>query len=324
MKNTIIITGGAGFIGQNLIETLVKKYKIINIDNFSLKFPFKRKKYKNLKTIKCSIGNKKKIEKIIRKFKPKYIFNLASETHVDVSINKPGYTIKNNVLNSYFFFETVKNNLKFLNKNFRFIQISTDEVYGSIGKYSNKKFTELSNLETNSPYSASKASCDLILNSFYKTFNFPVIITRGCNNFGEYQHFEKLIPKTIRSIIKKREIPIYDKGAQVREWIYSKDHCKMLDLISKKGKIGNIYNIGSGYKISNLKLVIKILRYMKIHKNIKHSEKNLIKFVKDRPGHDFKYSLDTSKINKIKRFNFKSDFDQKLFKTIDWYLKSIK
>ena len=207
MRNTIFITGGNGFIGRNLIELLIKQNFIVNIDNDSTKFSFKNYRNNNLKNYKISIGNKIKINKLLKKYKPKLIYNLAAETHVDNSISNPKKTIENNILNSFYFFETIRKNLSILPKEFRLIHISTDEVYGSLSKTSKKKFHEKSNIVTNSPYSASKASCDLILSSYVKTFNFPVIITRSCNNFGKYQHFEKIIPKTIHSTdSRKRKI----------------------------------------------------------------------------------------------------------------------
>ncbi len=310
MKKTIIITGGDGFIGKNLIKYLKSYYNIVNIDNSSLKSPFRdtEKKDKVIK-INCSIGNKKIIAKLIRKYKPKLILNLAAETHVDNSITNPEKVINNNIFETFKFLNTINYNLKYLDKNFKFIQISTDEVYGSISQYSKKKFSENSKLDTNSPYSASKASFDLILLSFIKTYKFPGIITRGCNNFGFYQHYEKLIPKIIKCCYYGKKIPIYDKGHQIREWIFVKDHCKIIKLISEKGKVGEIYNIGSGFRISNIKLTKKIINYMS-KKNLSQKKigLNLIQYVKDRPGHDFKYALNTNKIFKKFKIKIKKNF----------------
>ncbi len=321
MKKTIIITGGHGFIGKNLIEYLRGYYNIVNIDNSILKSPFKTKDHKII-NINSSIGNKKVISQVLKKYRPKLIFNLAAETHVDNSIMKPEKIVKNNIFETFKFLITIKKNLNLLGKNFKFIQISTDEVYGSIRKYSKQKFTENSKLETNSPYSASKASFDLILLSFIKTYKFPGIITRGCNNFGFYQHYEKLIPKIIKCCFYGKKIPIYDKGHQVREWIFAKDHCKIIKLISEKGEIGEIYNIGSGFRISNIKLTKKIIQYMS-KKNLSQKKIGfeLIQYVQDRPGHDFKYALNTDKIFKKFKIKFNKKFEYNLHKTIDWNVK---
>jgi len=322
MKSYVMVTGGDGFIGLNLCEYLSKKYRVINIDNNRLKSNFR----KNLgyKNFRCSIGNKKKISKILKKYKPLAIYNLAAESHVDNSIKSPLPFIKNNINETIKFLDVIRKNKDDLNKKFRLIHMSTDEVYGSINKSSKKLFKEESILKPNSPYSSSKAAIDLIIRSYVKTYSLPIIIVRCCNNFGPYQHYEKLIPKIIHNAKNKIDIPIYDKGMQVREWIYVKDTVKLLVEIFKKGKISEIYNIGSSIRVTNIFLVNNILKVIakKNNQNLSNFS-TLIKFVKDRPAHDFKYAVSTKKIGKIIKLNKKYNFINKLKMTINWYLKHL-
>lgn len=322
MKKFVIVTGGKGFIGYNLCNYLSKYYNVISIDNLNLKQIFKKKKFH--KDYNFSIGNKKKIEVIIKKYKPLFIYNLAAESHVDNSIKNPSKIIKNNIGETYNFIQVVLNNISFLGKNFKFIHLSTDEVYGSIKKNSKKIFNENSNLLPNSPYSSSKAAIDLIIRSLVETYKFPAIIIRSCNNFGPYQHYEKLIPKIIQNAMKFKKIPIYAKGDQVREWVFVKDVIKQIHLISKKGLLGEIYNIGSGFRINNINLTKKILSKISYIQNIdKQKLFQLIENVKDRPGHDFKYAVSSKKTDKLIKYKYKSSFDDKLEETILWYKKKL-
>lgn len=323
MKSSVFVTGGNGFIGTTLCESLKKKFYVVNIDNNTLnsKFKINHGDY----NYNFSIGNVKKIERAIIKHKPKYIFNLAAQSHVDNSIKNPLSFIKNNILETVKFLDIVRKNLFKLNKNFKFIHMSTDEVYGSIKKNSKKVFNEKSNLEPNSPYSSSKASVDLIINSYIKTFNFPAIIVRSSNNFGPYQHYEKLIPKIIFNSLSNKKIPIYAKGNQIREWLFVEDTVDYLKKIAIKGKLNEIYNIGSSIRLTNIELTHKILKYIsQITKNDLNLYHQLISHVKDRPGHDFKYAISTKKITKIIKLNNKKNFDKQLKKTINWYFKIYK
>ncbi len=318
----IIVTGGLGFIGSNLIELLLKKkFKVINIDKVSYSSNFyntkEYNKNKNYKFIKCSLGNQKKLLNILKKYKPNCIFNLAAETHVDRSIDGPKNFIDSNIYGVFSLLEACKKFLK-IKKNFKLIHISTDEVYGDNPKGRSK---ETDKYKPSSPYAASKASSDHLVFSYIRTFNIPAIITNCSNNYGPKQHPEKLIPKIIYNIFHNKVLPIYGKGLNIREWIYVEDHCDALLKIFQKGKLGNFYNIGSNINLKNKDLVKKILKVaklkVKIGKNVK------IKFVKDRPGHDARYSLNNSKINKNINWKSKTSLNEGLKKTILWYLNNI-
>jgi dTDP-glucose 4,6-dehydratase len=291
----IIITGGLGFIGSNLINILQKKYFIINVDKVTYASNFKNidPNIKNYKFYKQDINNKNFIKKILEKYNPSIIFNLAAETHVDRSIDGPKKFVDSNILGVFNLLEIIRNH----KKKIKLIHISTDEVYGDIKK--NYKSKEEDAYNPSSPYSASKASGDLLIKSYIRTYKIPAIITNCCNNFGPNQYPEKLIPTIIYNIINKKPIPIYGKGENVREWIYVKDHCNALIKISEKGKIGENYNIGSEIVLNNIQIAKKIISsFKKINQN--NNINSLINLVKDRPGHDLRYCLDSSKIkNKL-------------------------
>ena len=321
MKN-IFITGGEGFIGSNLVNYLVDYYNVISIDNRSLKFKFKNPKNVKCKYIKVSIGNEKRIQALLKKYKPSAIINLAASTHVDESISFPKKFIINNILESFNFISNIKNNLNILPKNFKFIHVSTDEVYGDIRSGNiNKIFTENSKYAPNSPYSSSKASIDMILRSFFKTYNFPVIVIHPANNYGPSQNIDKFIPKIIFNFITNKKIPIYGRGLQVREWTFVKDNCKAIKKVLLKGQIGEKYNIGSGIRVSNISLVKKICRILEKKKGLDPKPINkYISFVKDRLAHDFKYAIDSKK---IKRLGWKPSYDinRGIKETVNWYIK---
>ena len=320
MKN-IIITGGLGFIGSNLSDFLLKKkYKVLNIDKASYASNIynikKFRNHKNYKFIKNDLSNSKKILKIIHKFKPVGIFHLAAETHVDRSIDSPKNFIQSNIIATYNLLEAFR---KYSNKNkkTRLIHISTDEVYGDILK---GRSLENSSYMPSSPYAASKASSDHLVFSYIKTYKIPAIITNCSNNYGPNQHPEKLIPKLIYNIINNISLPIYGKGINSREWIYVMDHCNALLRVFNKGKIGEFYNIGSNNNLSNLqisKLLLQIAKnYIKIRSRVK------IKFVKDRPGHDLRYALNSNKIFKQLGWKSSSNIKDSLKKTFLWYLEN--
>ena len=318
----IIVTGGLGFIGSNLIALLLKKkFKVINIDKVSYSSNFyNTKEYnnnKNYKFIKCSLSNQKKLLNIFKKYKPNCIFNLAAETHVDRSIDGPKNFIDSNIYGVFSLLEVCKKFLK-IKKNFKLIHISTDEVYGDIPKGKSK---ETDKYKPSSPYAASKASSDHLVFSYIRTFNIPAIITNCSNNYGPKQHPEKLIPKIIYNIFHNKVLPIYGEGLNIREWIYVEDHCDALLKIFQKGKLGNFYNIGSNINLKNKNLVKKILKVAKLKVRIGKNVK--IKFVKDRPGHDVRYSLNSSKINKNINWKSKTSLNEGLKKTISWYLNNI-
>ena len=315
----IIITGGLGFIGSNLINVLQKKYFIINVDKVTYASNFKNidPNIKNYKFYKQDINNKNFIKKILEKYKPSIIFNLAAETHVDRSIDGPKKFVESNILGVFNLLEIIRN----YKKKIKLIHISTDEVYGDIKK--NYKSKEEDAYNPSSPYSASKASGDLLIRSYIRTYKIPAIITNCCNNFGPNQYPEKLIPTIIYNIINKKPIPIYGKGENVREWIYVKDHCNALIKISEKGKIGENYNIGSGIVLNNIQIAKKIiLSFKKINQS--NNIKSLINLVKDRPGHDLRYCLDSSKIKNKLKWKCKSSFEETINETIIWYINKFK
>ena len=316
----ILVTGGLGFIGSNLVRMLLNKYYVINVDKVGYASNFYNLKdisqMKNYKFIKSDIGNTKKIKKILNFFKPIGIFNLAAETHVDRSIDGPENFISSNIIGTFKLLECFKEFTK-KNKNSRFIHISTDEVFGDI---INGRSKESDPYLPSSPYAASKASSDHLVYSYVRTFKIPAIITNCSNNYGPRQHPEKLIPKLIYNILKNKPLPIYGKGKNSREWIYVDDHCYALIKIFQKGKLGQFYNIGSNFNVNNLgvtKTVLSIVKKkIKIGKNVK------IKFVKDRPGHDLRYAINSTKIKNQLGWRPKTNFQKGIENTIDWYFKN--
>ena len=317
-----VVTGGSGFIGSNLVKFLLKKnYFVINIDNLSYSAnPYNLEKVKNNKKyrfFKRDINNQNQIYKILKKFKPNGIFNLAAETHVDRSIDEPKKFIKSNILGVYNLLEALSKYSKNEKNKIKLIHVSTDEVYGDI-KFGNKS-DENFPYKPSSPYSATKASADLLIKSFVRTYKLPVIISNCCNNYGPNQFPEKLIPKLIYNIINNKPLQLYGKGKNFREWIYVKDHCEALFKIFNKGKLGESYNVGSNQNISNINLAQLLLKLIK-KKSIKINKKVKIVFVKDRPGHDVRYSLNSKKILKKLKWKAKVSLNKGLSQTIDWYL----
>ena len=313
---TIIITGGLGFIGSNLVNILSKKkYFIINIDKITYASNLNNisGNIKNYKFYKQDINNQNFIKKILEKYNPSLIFNVAAETHVDRSIDSPRQFIDSNVYGVFNLLETIKK----YKKKIKFIHVSTDEVYGDIKK--NKKSIESDSYNPSSPYAASKASGDLLIKSYVRTYKIPAIITNCCNNYGPNQYPEKLIPTIIYKIINQKPIPIYGNGKNIREWIYVEDHCNALIEISEKGILGENYNIGSGIELNNIEITKKIiLSFKEIDINLANKAKFI--FVKDRPGHDLRYSLNSSKIKNNLKWDCKYKFDEGIKKTIFWYV----
>ena len=315
----IIVTGGLGFIGSNLINILQKKYFIINIDKVSYASNHSNidPNIKNYKFYKQDINNKTFIKNILKKYNPSIIFNLAAETHVDRSIDGPKKFIESNILGVFNLIEAVRD----YKKKIKLIHISTDEVYGDIKK--NHKSKEEDRYDPSSPYSASKASGDLLIKSYIRTYKIPAIITNCCNNFGPNQYPEKLIPTIIYNILNQKNIPIYGKGENVREWIYVRDHCNALIKIAQEGVIGENYNIGSGTVLNNIQITKRIISVIK---KINHNQniKSKIHFVKDRPGHDLRYCLDSSKIKNKLKWTCETSFDHRINETIVWYINKFR
>ena len=305
----VIVTGGLGFIGSNLINILKEKYFVINIDKVTYASNFNNinPEIKNYQFYKQDINNKIFIKNILKKFNPSIIFNLAAETHVDRSIDGPKKFIESNILGVFNLLEAIRE----YKKKIKLVHISTDEVYGDIKK--NYKSKEEDQYNPSSPYSASKASGDLLIKSYIRTYKIPAIITNCCNNFGPNQYPEKLIPTIIYNILNKKPIPIYGKGINIREWIYVEDHCRALITIAEKGVIGENYNIGSGLVFSNIQIANKIISIFKKINNNKII-KSKIKMVKDRPGHDLRYCLDSSKIEKNLKWKCEKNFEERLKK----------
>ena len=315
----VVVTGGSGFIGSNLVKYLLeKKYFVINIDKLSYSAnPYNTKnlnKNKNYIFFKIDLNNKKKIIKVLKKYKPIGIFNLAAETHVDRSIDEPKNFIHSNILGTYNLLESILACKRKVN----LIHVSTDEVFGDVIKgRSDERFP----YNPSSPYSSSKASADHLIKAYIRTYKVSAIISNCCNNYGPNQFPEKLIPKLIYNIINNKPLPIYGRGKNSREWMHVQDHCEALLLIFLKGKIGESYNIGSGINVKNIDLAKKLLKIVK-NKYLKTNKKTKIKFVKDRPGHDFRYALNNKKILKKLGWKAKISLNAGLSETFDWYLNN--
>ena len=309
----ILVTGGAGFIGSNCIHYLLNKYEDIEIVNYdvlsygsnleNLRDVEKDKRYK---FIKGDIADREKLEEVIKSEEIAYIINFAAETHVDRSISSPLSFINTNVVGVATLLEMArKYDID------RLVHISTDEVYGDIVEGS---FREGDRLNPSSPYSASKASADLIVKSYVRTYGIDAVITRCSNNYGPYQFPEKLIPKTIIRALKGLKIPIYGTGKQVRDWIFVEDHCRGIDLVLQKGKKGEVYNIASNEEKENIEVVRRILTYL-------GKNEDMIGYVEDRPGHDVRYSLNTEKIRNL-GWKPVYNFNEGLKYVVEWYVKN--
>ena len=315
----IIVTGGLGFIGSNLIDLLISKnYYVINIDKVTYSSNFyntrEHKKSKNYKFIRCDIKDKK-LKKIIFTYKPVAIFNLAAETHVDRSIDSPESFIQSNIVGVFNLLECFK---EYTNRyKSKLIHISTDEVYGDIlSGRSSEKYP----YQPSSPNAASKAASDHLVSSYVRTYKIPAMVTNCSNNYGPKQHPEKLIPKLIYNILNNKPLPIYGKGTNSREWIYVKDHCEALLKIFIKGKIGEFYNIGSNKNLNNLQVSKELINISKSITKIGNKVKIL--FVKDRPGHDIRYALNSNKIKSKLGWKPRTNFRQGIKLTFDWYFKN--
>ena len=315
----IIVSGGLGFIGSNLIDLLIKKnYFVINIDKVTYSSNFyntkEYNKLKNYKFIKCDI-KENKIKKILFRYRPVGIFNLAAETHVDRSIDNPNNFIQSNIVGVYNLLEYFKEYSKKYKS--KLIHISTDEVYGDV---LSGRSSENYPYQPSSPYAASKAASDHLVSSYIRTYKIPAIITNCSNNYGPKQHPEKLIPKLIYNILNNKPLPLYGKGINSREWIYVQDHCEALLKVFLKGKIGEFYNIGSNKNLKNLEVSKELINASK--KIIKLGKKVKIQFVKDRPGHDLRYALNSNKIKHKLGWYPKTNFRQGIKLTFDWYNKN--
>jgi len=327
----ILITGGAGFIGSALIRFLIKNTEdsILNIDKLTyagipenLRDIDKSPRYK---FVKGDICNKELISKCFSEFKPDIVMHLAAESHVDRSIEGPSLFIDSNIIGTYTMLEVSRNFINETAREFIFHHISTDEVYGSLG--SDGLFTEQSPYDPSSPYSASKAASDHLVRAWNRTYKLPVIITNCSNNFGPFQFPEKLIPVTILNAIQGKKIPIYGNGLQIRDWLYVDDHASALYKVVTLGKNGDTYNIGGNNEKTNIEVVNSVCQILDeiapAPKNLKiTSYKDLISHVQDRPGHDSRYAIDSTKVQKEIGWEPKESFESGLYKTVEWYLKN--
>jgi dTDP-glucose 4,6-dehydratase len=334
---SILITGGAGFIGSALIRHIIKKtsHKVVNLDTLTyasnLESLKEIKKNKRYTFKKINICDDKKVKKIFFKTKPDIIIHLAAESHVDRSIDGPKNFIETNIVGTYKLLEEARNYWLSLRgnkkKNFIFHHVSTDEVYGDLEKNS-KPFTERTSYKPSSPYSATKASSDHLVRAWHRTFNLPILITNCSNNYGPFQFPEKLIPLIILNALEGKNLPIYGKGDQIRDWLYVEDHAKALLHVALNGKIGETYNIGGQNELKNIevvKIICNILDKLEpsTFKGISKYEQ-LISFVQDRPGHDKRYAMDITKINKELKWIPDETFITGIKKTVKWYLSNKK
>ena len=328
----ILITGGAGFIGGNYILKQLQGTNniIINFDNLTYAGDLtKFKKYQeniNYKFVKGDICDTKIIKETLSKYRPDAIIHFAAESHVDRSIEGPSLFIQTNIVGTSIILEESTKYYNKLNKNkrknFRFLHVSTDEVFGELGKTG--KFTEKTSYNPSSPYSASKASSDHIVRAWNRTFGLPILITNCSNNYGPYQFPEKLIPLIIINAVSNKKLPIYGKGDNIRDWLYVEDHCDAIYEVLVKGKIGETYNIGGNCEKTNYEVVETICNILdEIRpKEDGKSYKNQITFVKDRPGHDFRYAMDIAKIKQELHWKPEESFESGIRKTIEWYLSN--
>jgi dTDP-glucose 4,6-dehydratase len=324
---TILVTGGAGFIGSNFARLMLTQhpdYRIINVDALTYAGNLENLKdivdNKNYIFIKADIRDREKIETIFNNYEVDFIVNFAAESHVDRSIEEPEIFLTTNVIGTQVLLDVAKKYWKMnpddkysreYKPGVKFLQVSTDEVYGALGKTG--KFVETMPLMPNSPYSASKASADLIVRAYYQTYGMPVNITRCSNNYGPYQFPEKLIPLMINNCLKEKDLPVYGDGMQIRDWLHVSDHCSAIDTVLHKGKSGEVYNIGGNNEKANIEIVKLII------KTLGKSE-DLIKYVKDRPGHDRRYAIDNTKITTQLGWTPAYTFEQGIKETIQWYL----
>jgi len=310
-KMQMLITGGAGFMGSNFIKYILKKYpayKVINIDKLTYAGNLENLKEvennPNYRFVRGDIADEEIISKVFRENKIDVVINFAAETHVDRSIHEPKAFLFTDIIGTYTLLEAVK---KY--KTERMIQISTDEVYGST---KDGKFSEETPFDPSSPYSASKASADHMCSAYFKTFNTQVIIIHSCNFFGPNQYPEKLIPLFITNLLEGKKVPVYGKGDQVREWIFTEDFCNAVDILLHNGKTGETYNIGSGIRLKNIEITKKMLSLL-------GKDSSYIEYVKDRPGHDFRYAINSNKFRMEFNYESKYTFDDALKITVEWY-----
>lgn len=316
--NNILVTGGAGFIGSNFIYYMLKKhpdYRIVCIDALTyagnLDTLKEAMENENFRFVKADITDRKAVESLFEEEKFTAVVNFAAESHVDRSIEEPEVFLKTNILGTQVLMDSAR---KY--GNIRYHQVSTDEVYGDLPlDRPDLFFTEETPIHTSSPYSASKASADLLVMAYYRTYKLPVTISRCSNNYGPYHFPEKLIPLMIINALHGKSLPVYGDGLNVRDWLYVEDHCKAIDMILHDGRIGEVYNIGGHNERANIDVVKTVLKIL-------GKDESLIKYVKDRPGHDMRYAIDPTKIKNELGWYPETTFDEGIKKTTQWYLSN--
>lgn len=326
---TYLITGGAGFIGSNFIHYLLKKYediKVINLDKLTYAGNLKNLdsvcKDERYRFICGDISSRETVRGIFADWGIDYVVNFAAESHVDRSIRNPELFVETNVLGTSVLLNAAREfweRDELYTGGKKFLQVSTDEVYGSLGKEG--LFTEVTTLQPHSPYSSSKAAADLIVKAYYDTYGMPVCITRCSNNYGPYQFPEKLIPLVIHNALKHEPLPVYGDGQNVRDWLYVEDHCAAIDLVINKGRAGEVYNIGGNNERTNIRLVKTILDYLNKQADSSITY-DLIRYIKDRKGHDRRYAIDSAKIRTELGWKPAICFEEGIIKTVDWYLQN--
>ncbi|TNF69123.1 MAG: dTDP-glucose 4,6-dehydratase [Gammaproteobacteria bacterium] len=329
----ILVTGAAGFIGSHFVKMMLSQYddiKIISYDKLTYAGNLANlssvKSIENHVFVQGDIIDEKCIYNILREHQIDTIVHFAAESHVDNSIDGPKIFFQSNVMGTFNLLQQAKaywlDEKKWTDSKCRFHHISTDEVYGSLSKDA-EAFTEKTAYQPNSPYSASKAGSDHIVRSYFHTYRLPVTTSNCSNNYGSYQHQEKLIPVVINSCIKQLPIPVYGDGSNIRDWLYVKDHCKAIDCIIQKGKLGEVYNIGGNNEISNIALVKMICRLMDQYRSEHQPHERLISFVDDRKGHDWRYAINYSKLYNELGWSPSEDFETMFKETIEFYLERV-
>jgi dTDP-glucose 4,6-dehydratase len=326
----ILITGGCGFIGSNFIRRVIDKEEIHSIYNFDItnyasneSYLYDLEDHHKYTLFKADIRSKSDVMEVLREHWINKVVNFAAQTHVDNSIKDPESFVTTNVNGTFNLLECCREYWGDELDYKRFVHVSTDEVYGAL-ELNDESFTLNTPYKPNSPYSATKAASDHLCRAYSKTFNFPVIVTNCCNNYGPNQHSEKLIPLTINRLLSRQNIPVYGTGNNIREWIYVDDHCDAIWEVLTKSEPGKQYLIGSGLELTNLELVQMLCDlFDKTTNRTVGESRELIKFVKDRPGHDFRYSVDSSQIRNDLNWNAKVNFEEGLQKTLEWYLKKV-
>ncbi len=326
--NNILVTGGAGFIGSNFVKYMLStySYRIINLDSLTYAGNLENLKevenHANYTFVKGDIRDRVLLDEIFQKYMIDTVVNFAAESHVDRSIEDPELFLSTNILGTQALLDTAKKYWKInpddkhcraFKEGVKYLQVSTDEVYGTLGETG--MFTEETPLAPNSPYSASKTGADLIVRAYYETFGMPINITRCSNNYGPYQFPEKLIPLMINNCLNDKALPVYGDGMQIRDWLHVKDHCIGIDTVLHKGKVGEVYNIGGNNEKANIEIVKLIIN------NLGKTE-SLIKYVKDRPGHDRRYAIDNTKITRELGWKPSYTFEEGIKETIEWYLSN--